>query len=421
MDILMAKKMVVQAGNRLVETGLIARTWGNASCRINDKQYLVTPSGMAYDTLTPDKIVKVNIEDGSYEGGLEPSSEKALHSEIYKQRKDVNFVIHTHQPYASALSPLNMDIPVVDPAAGALIGNRVIAVPHGLTGTEKLRKNVSRVICRSKGKAYLMVAHGALCLGKDINDVFRVADALEQVCFSFIKNRYIELSGKEIFDPQVLRDFFLKEQAGGRLSGGDTVSFNKYGNSERTAGGFNLYLNPTGENPFSEGSGSLLKINLDNKLAESSGDKLPPVAEMHRAIYLNFPEINALIHTVSPDTLTISQTGKTVHPYLEDFAQIIGTSARAIDTGILRDPGRAVSEISQKMKGRSAVMLKGNGALCGGPTQKDAAAAAVVMEKNCKAVIVSWLFGRGKPINPLESMRMRHIYRKRYSKKATLD
>jgi len=78
MDILKAKKMVVQAGNRLVETGLIARTWGNASCRINDKQYLITPSGRAYDTLTPDKIVKVNIEDGSYEGGLEPSSEKVF-------------------------------------------------------------------------------------------------------------------------------------------------------------------------------------------------------------------------------------------------------------------------------------------------------------------------------------------------------
>ena len=62
------KKAVIEAGHRLLETGLIARTWGNVSARISDTQFVITPSGRTYDTLTPDDIVVVNIDDCSYEG-----------------------------------------------------------------------------------------------------------------------------------------------------------------------------------------------------------------------------------------------------------------------------------------------------------------------------------------------------------------
>jgi len=420
MDILKAKKIVIQAGKSLIKTGLIARTWGNVSYRINEEQYVITPSGRAYETLTPDEIVTVNIEDCSYEGDVEPSSEKGVHSEVYKQRKDVNFVIHTHQPYASAVSPLKIDIDILDPVAKALIGNKAVSVPYGLSGTKKLRNNVARAISQSKGKAYLMVSHGALCLGKDSDEAFRVAALLEQVCADFINRRYLELSGKENVDPEELRDFFVKEQVGGGTSEGAIGIFNKYYNSERINSGFKLYLDPTEENPFSEGSGRMLKISLDKASPETRGEKLSPGAEIHRAIYLRFEEVQAVIHAVSPDIFTVSQTGKTVYPLLDDFAQIIGTSVRSIDTGPLGDPDRVASGISRKMKGRSSVMIKDNGALCSGPTKSDAAAAAMIMEKNCKAVIVSGLFGQGKPINTLECMLMRYIYLKRYSKKATL-
>ena len=62
-----AKKLVVAAGKKLVESGLIARTWGNVSARISDTQFVITPSGRAYETLTPEEVVVVNIEDCSYE------------------------------------------------------------------------------------------------------------------------------------------------------------------------------------------------------------------------------------------------------------------------------------------------------------------------------------------------------------------
>ena len=62
-DVQTAKELVVLAGKRLVETGLIARTWGNVSARISDTQFVITPSGRAYETLTPEEVVVVNIDD----------------------------------------------------------------------------------------------------------------------------------------------------------------------------------------------------------------------------------------------------------------------------------------------------------------------------------------------------------------------
>ena len=72
-----AKKLVVAAGKKLVESGLIARTWGNVSARISDTQFVITPSGRAYETLTPEEVVVVNIEDCSYEGDIKPSRKRA--------------------------------------------------------------------------------------------------------------------------------------------------------------------------------------------------------------------------------------------------------------------------------------------------------------------------------------------------------
>ena len=67
MDILQAKKEVIAAGLRLVEKGLIARTWGNVSCRVDENSFVITPSGKPYEGLTPDDIVEVKIDTLSYE------------------------------------------------------------------------------------------------------------------------------------------------------------------------------------------------------------------------------------------------------------------------------------------------------------------------------------------------------------------
>lgn len=78
MDILQAKKEVIAAGLRLVEKGLIARTWGNVSCRVDENSFVITPSGKPYEGLTPDDIVEVKIDTLSYEAMSSPPPKRAF-------------------------------------------------------------------------------------------------------------------------------------------------------------------------------------------------------------------------------------------------------------------------------------------------------------------------------------------------------
>lgn len=183
-----AKAIVVIAGKKLVESGLIARTWGNISCRIDEKQYAITPSGRDYNTLKIDDIVIVNIEDLSYDGNIKPSSEKGIHADIYKYRKDVNFIIHTHQLNASTISAVRENFTILNDTNKKLIGEKVVCADYGLPGTKKLRKGVVKAIEKSKSKAIILSHHGAVCMGEEYEEAFEVAFELENECCNYIQS-----------------------------------------------------------------------------------------------------------------------------------------------------------------------------------------------------------------------------------------
>ncbi len=166
-----ARALVIEAGHKLLQTKLVARTWGNISARISDTEFIITPSGRDYETLLPEELVKVKIGDLSYEGTIKPSSEKGIHADAYSLRRNVNFVIHTHQLYASAVGVENEDLPFA-PCAG-----------YGLPGTGTLRRAVCNAIAaNSDSRSFLMTKHGALCLGESFEDAFRLAQELEAAC-----------------------------------------------------------------------------------------------------------------------------------------------------------------------------------------------------------------------------------------------
>ena len=156
-----ARELVLKAGLELCEAGLVARTWGNISARVSDTQYVITPSGRAYDTLTKEDIVLVNIADGTYEGDVKPSGEKGVHAAVYELCPEMNFVIHTHQNYASSLSILARELSVE--SAGKeknpkdILGNVIPCAGYGMYATELLVNNVKEQISLHKdSKAVLM-------------------------------------------------------------------------------------------------------------------------------------------------------------------------------------------------------------------------------------------------------------------------
>ena len=179
-----ARKLVVEAGLRLLENKLVARTWGNISARISKDEFIITPSGKAYDRLTPADLVKVRL-DGSYKGKMKPSSEKGVHAAAYAQRNHVGFIIHTHQYYASAVAAECRDIRTAPCAA------------YALPGTTKLKKYVAESVRNNPYEdTFLMARHGTLILGSDMEDAFAKVEALEEKCKGLAEAR-VKLNAAE--------------------------------------------------------------------------------------------------------------------------------------------------------------------------------------------------------------------------------
>lgn len=173
-----AKNLVIEAGHRLLEKKLVARTWGNISARINQSEFVITPSGREYDTLTHNDIVVVDVHDCSYTGDIKPSSEKGIHASVYRYREDVNFIIHTHQFFASAVAADGMDTQFAPCAE------------YALPGTKRLRRNVERCLKNNiETDAILMKSHGAILMGDDEDATFDSAKLLEEKCAQLVKNR----------------------------------------------------------------------------------------------------------------------------------------------------------------------------------------------------------------------------------------
>ena len=386
-----AKEKVVNAGIRLVESGLIARTWGNVSCRISDSHFVITPSGRDYLSLTPEEIVTVAIADLSYTGNIKPSGEKGVHAEIYKHDSDVNFVIHTHQENASVISTMELDSIKTD-LNYPLLGDEIICASYGLPGTKKLRNGIAKALDCSKGNGIIMMHHGAVCFGKDDEEAFQVASNLEEVCNHFVAEQYQKINHMTSFDPVKMRQFVFEKIARKWKSNGYDLT-RPYCNSERTNDGFILYRKDC-ESVYVK--------------AGELGKDLPSEAEIHNEIYRKNKKINYIIHEDSPNILTISRANITLYPLVDDFAQIIGTKVKTV----LKNP----SKIAHALKDADAVMIGNNGALCCGASEGDAIAVHMIMEKNCKAQICGTLFGKIKPISWIDRNLMRFVYLKKYSK-----
>lgn len=192
-----ARETLVAAGLELIRNNLIARTWGNISARISDDEFVITPSGIPYERLTPNMMVKVKISDLSHEGDIKPSSEKGIHAKAYLHRKDVNFIIHTHQTYATALSVSYLDMDIEDAELSMVLGNKLVTSKYGMPSTKKLADNVESAIVRNpKANSILLMNHGTLCMGESFEAALDVAGALEELAEKMV-NRKLKPEGND--------------------------------------------------------------------------------------------------------------------------------------------------------------------------------------------------------------------------------
>lgn len=180
------KNLVSDTGRILLDKELVARTWGNISARKDEKSFFISPSGLGYENMTGEDVPLYNMATGESEGNRKPSSEMKIHVAAYKLYPDVNFVIHTHQDYATAVGLCKTPDLTVSEEEKEILGKINVAA-YGLPGTDKLANNVEAALKDSK--VVLMAHHGVLILGKDRDDAMKKAELLEEVCKREVEKR----------------------------------------------------------------------------------------------------------------------------------------------------------------------------------------------------------------------------------------
>ncbi|GBF50615.1 putative L-ribulose-5-phosphate 4-epimerase [Leptospira ryugenii] len=203
-----AKKIVRDTGIQLLRDGLITRTWGNISQRIDKDHFVITPTGRTYEDLEPEDIVKVNMHNLKHEGVIKPSYEKGLHSQTYVLRQDVHAIIHTHQLHASVVASARRNIPLLSKSMAETIGGEVLCTDYALPGSKKLIRSAITCLERSGSKAVLLANHGVLCIGKDMKDAFAVALELETAAQALVQREFQMRSGLK-YSAKHIREWYV--------------------------------------------------------------------------------------------------------------------------------------------------------------------------------------------------------------------
>ncbi len=183
----LVREQIVAACKKLESSGLNRGTSGNVSCREKD-HFLVTPSGVPVDEITPSRIVAVGY-DGKVIGIGKPSSEWHFHCDILAARPDIGAVVHTHSPHATAIACLREDIPAFHYMIAVAGGDSIRCAPYALFGTEELSRHAVEAL--EGRKACLLANHGMITLGRDLDEAMAIAVEVESLCQQYLLARQV--------------------------------------------------------------------------------------------------------------------------------------------------------------------------------------------------------------------------------------
>jgi L-fuculose-phosphate aldolase len=144
----------------------------------------ITPSGRYYDSLSSNDIVIVDFEGKLVEGKLKPSVETMLHIQIYKKRKKVNAIVHSHPIFSSVAAVAGLEIPAILDDQVTCLGGEIKVAEYASSGSQKMVRNV--VSALGSRNAVIMANHGALSVGRDIRDALTNCEMLEKTAKIFI-------------------------------------------------------------------------------------------------------------------------------------------------------------------------------------------------------------------------------------------
>lgn len=183
------KKEIIKAGMKLDRYGLIALSGGNVSVRMPSGEILVTPSGMIYEEMDPDDVLVMDIKGNIIEGTRKPSSDTDAILYIFEKRPDLNAVIHTHQPYATAISLIQDEFQVNLTTLGNAAGGSVKVTPFSSAGSVDM--GIDTVNNLGSSLAVILAHHGVMTVGKNLKQALYAAVYMEESAKCYLAARAV--------------------------------------------------------------------------------------------------------------------------------------------------------------------------------------------------------------------------------------
>ena len=207
------KKQICEIGKRIYDRGMVASNDGNISVKLNDNEFLCTPTGVSKGFMTPEYICKVDANGKVIQAnpGFKPSSEIKMHMRVYRERPDVTSVVHAHPLYATsfAIAGIPLTEPIMPEAVIAL--GCVPIAEYGTPSTEEIPDAISKYL--QHYDAVLLANHGALSFSDSLLSAYHKMESLE--FYAQLLYQAKVLGGpKQLTESQVQRLYEIRRQFG---------------------------------------------------------------------------------------------------------------------------------------------------------------------------------------------------------------
>ena len=186
------KEEVIKFAQKLNSTNLSPLRSGNVSVRAsrnNVEGFFITPSGKKYESLEPNDIVFLSLNEEydfikMFNSGLNPSSEWRFHQDIFLKKKEAKAIVHAHSSHATAVSAHGKSIPAFHYMIALAGGDDIKCAEYATFGTTELSKNIIKAL--ENRKACLMSNHGQVAFGVNLKQAFELAEEVENICHQYI-------------------------------------------------------------------------------------------------------------------------------------------------------------------------------------------------------------------------------------------
>ena len=195
------RRDIIACARYIYDKGMVAATDGNISCRVMADRVMITASGTSFSDLTTDELAYIDLNGANLNYDKNPSSELPMHLEIYRQRQDVQAVIHAHPPFATALTLCGDSL--TDPILPevVLMFGEIPTAPYATPSTRESAESIRPYI--KNHEAILLDHHGAVTYGKSLKDALYKMEKIEHTAKTVLAAKTLGIP--KILDQNQLR------------------------------------------------------------------------------------------------------------------------------------------------------------------------------------------------------------------------